>query len=514
MADITDLPVMTRADAQSIGFAGYNDVPHKPIDIPDGNFTITAKTSDGRRVTFCFMPKYDGGPARFIDIQFIDRGSTIANANRGRSPTFNSFAITKGGRHVVDSRPLSEDTKPSILVLLLDTLTEEAERAAAARPKPTEPGTDKPSAPQIEAESNPPPGRTLREVAWSFDEGMIFPGYTDDSWWNGYLNIWVDLQTWPYVLRELLAADSDPETIAQYHAMSAPDGLVSLAYGFTTTAVASPWRTAFPDYPIATMPPLPSSWTDMSWRNESAPSFGPCTGPMGEAVQIWIDYADPSLRENADGERFTLCRRDASGELETIYAGNDYDVAMEHAAREVLACAFAKNLALVLTAGEWRDMRLRNRTTIGPVCASHDFLDANMVMLAAWEHCRRPPLPLSGPDADIGNDVEHINAAWAIAKRHYLTASDEGARFDDWRLTGIAVDSLVAAGHELGGPEGYDMPGRVYSSGFIEEDEGKWLVNVANSSQSFDRLAEAEAHLWALFASQEARHSVAQPARQ
>ena len=57
MADITDLPVMTRDDAIAAGFAGYNDVPHKPIDVPDGAFTITAKTSEGRRVTFCFLER-------------------------------------------------------------------------------------------------------------------------------------------------------------------------------------------------------------------------------------------------------------------------------------------------------------------------------------------------------------------------------------------------------------------------------------------------------------------------
>ena len=58
MADIRDLPVMTSADAKSIGYAVFNDVPHKAIDVPDGSFTITARTSDGRRTTFCFMPEY------------------------------------------------------------------------------------------------------------------------------------------------------------------------------------------------------------------------------------------------------------------------------------------------------------------------------------------------------------------------------------------------------------------------------------------------------------------------
>ncbi|TVV76975.1 hypothetical protein [Sphingomonas solaris] len=125
MPDIRDLPVMCMADAQSIGFAGFNDVPHKPIDVPDGAFTIITKTSDGRRTTFSFQPYDTDGTARFCDIQFHDRGSTIPNANDGRSPTFDMFGITKGGRHIVDTRALTEDIKPSILVLLLDRQTEE-----------------------------------------------------------------------------------------------------------------------------------------------------------------------------------------------------------------------------------------------------------------------------------------------------------------------------------------------------------------------------------------------------
>ena len=125
MADITDLPIMTHADAVSLGFAGFNNVPHKCIDVPDGAFTITARTSEGRRVTFCFMGKTYDGPARFCDIAFHDRGTAIPNADNGVSPTFNAFAITRGGRHITDSRPLGEDEKPSILVLLMDEAGDE-----------------------------------------------------------------------------------------------------------------------------------------------------------------------------------------------------------------------------------------------------------------------------------------------------------------------------------------------------------------------------------------------------
>ncbi|WP_143483048.1 hypothetical protein, partial [Pseudomonas aeruginosa] len=86
-------------------------------------------------VTFCFLEKTYGGPSRFIDIQFHDRGTTIPNADNGVSPTFNAFAITRGGKFVADSRPLDEDIKPSILVLMLDKAGDEPARSAT-RPAP------------------------------------------------------------------------------------------------------------------------------------------------------------------------------------------------------------------------------------------------------------------------------------------------------------------------------------------------------------------------------------------
>jgi len=108
MPDITDLPVMSLTDAVSLGFAGYKDVPHKPIDVPDGAFTIAAKTTDGRRVSFCFLSDSYDGPARFVVIRFHDRGTTIANTNNVVSPTLNAFALNSDGRDVMDSRPLAE----------------------------------------------------------------------------------------------------------------------------------------------------------------------------------------------------------------------------------------------------------------------------------------------------------------------------------------------------------------------------------------------------------------------
>lgn len=137
MADIRDLTVMTEADARALGFAGFNDVPHTIIEVPDGPFTISAKTSDGRRVTFCFTPCGDG-PSRFVDVQFHDRGTSVTTPAGSRSPTFNAFAVTKTGRHIVYARMLTEDIKPTIVVVPLDTTDEEEARATilARGPKP------------------------------------------------------------------------------------------------------------------------------------------------------------------------------------------------------------------------------------------------------------------------------------------------------------------------------------------------------------------------------------------
>ncbi|EJU09188.1 hypothetical protein LH128_30234, partial [Sphingomonas sp. LH128] len=257
MTASTDHPVMSQAEAVALGFAGFNDVPHKPIDVPDGEYTITARTSDGRRVTFCFLPDRERSPAGFVDIQYHDAGTKCANANGGHSPTFNAFGIGRDGRHILDSRPLDEADRPSILVLMLD----KAEPKSSPRAKARDAG-----------------GR--REVSWSFGEGTIFPGYTDDREWNGFLNISVAEHTWPHVRAELLwSADGDRELIASVKALKAEGGFVSLAFGYTTQEVETRWALQFPDYPIACMPPIPGNWTDKSWRNDTKPSFEVCTGP-------------------------------------------------------------------------------------------------------------------------------------------------------------------------------------------------------------------------------------------
>ena len=348
----------------------------------------------------------------------------------------------------------------------------------------------------------------MRPIAWSFGDGATFSGYTDDTRWNGFLNVWVTPVTWPYVLAELIAgADGDADLIGRYQRTPEVDGLVSLSHEVMTSEVVPAWQAVFANYPVATMVPIPESWIEESWRNETAPSFSPCAGPIGELAQIWIDYEEPARREIPEAARFTFCRRDAVGELTMVYAGDNYDELMRHAAIEQLACNFAHRLARMLNPAEWRDMRRRDRTADAGVCASHDVVDANTVMLDAWRATREAAIVGSGDVWALGSDLDHVGAAWTVATRHYLTADAEGTRFDDWRLTGRDVPSLTAEGHDLATNPPSDSAGRVYAVGFMEAKGSGWIVNVGYSRRSFGTLIDADAHLWSVFASAESAHA-------
>ena len=63
-----DVPKNT-AEVVKRGFASFNGGPHLLVNVPNGSFTITAKTSDGHKITFAFVPYTPDGPAQCVDIQ-------------------------------------------------------------------------------------------------------------------------------------------------------------------------------------------------------------------------------------------------------------------------------------------------------------------------------------------------------------------------------------------------------------------------------------------------------------
>lgn len=91
----------------------------------------------------------------------------------------------------------------------------------------------------------------LRAVRWSFDgdSPVIHRGFTDDTYWNGALNVWVDAATHDAVVAELLAYEAaggdSGGALAEMQAMQPnADGLYSYANGYMAQEVIP---TATPD---------------------------------------------------------------------------------------------------------------------------------------------------------------------------------------------------------------------------------------------------------------------------
>lgn len=62
--------VLEVVDVESVpaGFSRYNRGPHLCVEVPNGQSTITVRTSNGRQVTFAFCPYDENGPPMCIDI--------------------------------------------------------------------------------------------------------------------------------------------------------------------------------------------------------------------------------------------------------------------------------------------------------------------------------------------------------------------------------------------------------------------------------------------------------------
>src|SRR3954468_10416567 len=115
---IDQLPAMTSTDAEAAGFAPFNRCPTLCVDVPDGGFTISAKTSQGKRVTFYFGPYATGGAPQFIDVQYHDDPAPKWDNNGTPIPTFDVLAFTRGTTGY-DSRKRDDDAKRPTLVCLL-----------------------------------------------------------------------------------------------------------------------------------------------------------------------------------------------------------------------------------------------------------------------------------------------------------------------------------------------------------------------------------------------------------
>ena len=112
-----------------------------------------------------------------------------------------------------------------------------------------------------------------------------------------------------------------------------------------------------------------------------------------------------------------------------------------------IALAFARDLHTHLSPVQWTDMLERNASPDFPAsaCASHDFLDANESMSAAFEeYIGRLPVASSDEDAVIWT------GAWSLAKATYLTAPTEAG---DDSVNPQMADGRSRIVSDLYGPE-------------------------------------------------------------
>jgi hypothetical protein len=73
---------------------------------------------------------------------------------------------------------------------------------------------------------------------------------------------------------------------------------------------------AFPEYDVTTLPPIPSDWRDVSYKNDACPSW------LVDGLQVFIDFADPDAREVA-GPRYHVIDAETNGVYLTTDAWPD-----------------------------------------------------------------------------------------------------------------------------------------------------------------------------------------------
>jgi hypothetical protein len=81
---------------------------------------------------------------------------------------------------------------------------------------------------------------TLRTVKWSFDMGKPYPGWTDDTYWNGFLNVCVTPQVRDEIVLDLMTNAEcleDEEAAEDIRTLPTVDGRIWLSNGWAISEV-------------------------------------------------------------------------------------------------------------------------------------------------------------------------------------------------------------------------------------------------------------------------------------
>ena len=214
-------------------------------------------------------------------------------------------------------------------------------------------------------------------------------------------------------------------------------------------------KTEFPDYD-GVLPHI-AGYEDSSWHNDACPSIEKNYG-TGVRVRIWCDYADPERRESNGYTRFGVVAYSPTDENGSDMLSTDsFHLVIERVAQFEasmtippldLAKAFCRQLRIELELyKELADETLgiinaRNAEFEAKgnhsTCATHDFCDANQVMLDAIESI------CGFADYHFAQN-EMINAAWNIARKARFDADKCCEPVKDQSPTDAILAACVAA---------------------------------------------------------------------
>lgn len=113
----------TPEGAEATGFATFNNVPHICIDVPDGNHTITLKTSEGKLLTVALLPYETGGAPQCVDVVSHAHAGLAHTAHPQDIRVFNKGLIPYSHVPTDDKRDDAVKENPPVItsIILLPT---------------------------------------------------------------------------------------------------------------------------------------------------------------------------------------------------------------------------------------------------------------------------------------------------------------------------------------------------------------------------------------------------------
>jgi Fe-S-cluster-containing dehydrogenase component len=97
------------------GFARFNKQPHLLVDVPNGNFTITCRTSNGKKITFAFQAYEENGAPACVDVCHHTSPKAVMNGDH-RCPLQEVLCFSAGYNAFVSKL---DDQKPVTLTTIM-----------------------------------------------------------------------------------------------------------------------------------------------------------------------------------------------------------------------------------------------------------------------------------------------------------------------------------------------------------------------------------------------------------